>query len=94
MHLPFGIHSKGVWAESEVRDAGGKGWGLFLKEDVKVSPLPRALGVLEGGGFSWDDRRVASDIRLAPEPLPSLTDWVPVAFKLAMCRVASFGLVL
>lgn len=25
---------KGIWAQTEVRPSGGKGWGLFLQEDV------------------------------------------------------------
>lgn len=28
---------KGLWAETEVRASGDKGWGLYLKEDIKVS---------------------------------------------------------
>jgi histone-lysine N-methyltransferase SETD2 len=30
---------KGMWAITEVRPAGGKGWGLYLMEDVKAKDL-------------------------------------------------------
>jgi hypothetical protein len=44
---------KGLWAKTEVREAGGKGFGLYLLEDVKVRGLRGGTGGCEGWRWWW-----------------------------------------